>query len=65
MADNIGVSLSALLEALGNDFAELPPADSTKQQRHPRWTKIEVAARRIDASRRRRTFKRGPDTPKG
>ena len=56
-ADAIGVTLSGLLEALGQDLAVHAPSskDGTK---HPRWDEIVTNARNIDVSRRRRNIRR-------
>ncbi|MEJ5254746.1 MAG: hypothetical protein WHS89_05295 [Acidimicrobiales bacterium] len=51
VAEESGVSLSGLLEALATDMAENPPDAGG----HPRWDDVVKSARRIDAQRRRRS----------
>lgn len=50
-AEEAGVSLSGLLEALAADLDAHPPADGG----HGRWDEVIRAARKIDAQRRRRS----------
>jgi len=50
VAEEAGVSLSGLLEALATDMA----AKSPEKGGHPRWDEIVRTARKIDAQRRRR-----------
>ncbi|MEZ5141082.1 MAG: hypothetical protein R2726_00980 [Acidimicrobiales bacterium] len=50
-AEDAGVSLSGLLEAMAADFREHQPDEGG----HPRWDEVVKAARRIDAQRRRRS----------
>lgn len=49
-AEEAGISLSGLLEALAEDFKNYPLDDGG----HPRWDGVVRAARKIDAVRRRR-----------
>lgn len=51
IADEAGVSLSGLLEALAADMGADPP----DRGGHPRWSKVLQEARRVDARRRRRS----------
>lgn len=51
VAEESGISLSGLLEALAADMREHPPDDGG----HPRWNEVVKAARRVDAQRRRRS----------
>lgn len=50
LADEEGISVAALIEALATDFAAVPPAEGG----HPRWAEISRSARKIAAGRRRR-----------
>lgn len=50
VAEEEGISLSGLLEALAMDMKAHPPHEGG----HPRWTDLVRAARKIDAQRRRR-----------
>ena len=54
IADEAGVTLSGLVEALAVDFATVPPDGTGDGHGHPRWADVVRAARRIDAQRRRR-----------
>lgn len=54
VADEAGVTLSGLVEALAMDFAEIPPDGTGDGSGYPRWPEIVRSARRIDAQRRRR-----------
>jgi hypothetical protein len=56
-ADDLGVSVSGLLEAFGRDLAENPPG-AKGGKGHPRWHDLSALARRIDAERRRRRIPR-------
>jgi hypothetical protein len=51
VAEDAGVSLSGLLEALATDMAGKAPDNGG----HPRWGEVVKSARRIDAQRRRRS----------
>lgn len=51
VAEESGVSLSGLLEALAADMSANPPDGGG----HPRWNEVVKDARRIDAQRRRRS----------
>jgi hypothetical protein len=50
ISEEAGVSLSGFLESLADDMRENPP----EQGGHARWREVIRAARKIDATRRRR-----------
>lgn len=55
-ADEVGVSLTGLMEAIADDWDQYPPDDGG----HPRWESIKARARKVDANRRRRSTREKP-----